>query len=85
MVKMQKNAKRFCAVLLALGVLLSMSTVISARYAAIRSLTAGLTISSSGLCFLPRDLYSAVRIRRKGGIGTPTEEGDFLDDHHGLE
>ena len=48
MVKMQKNAKRFCAVLLALGVLLSMSTVISARYAAIRSLTAGLTISSSG-------------------------------------
>ena len=43
MVKMQKNAKRFCAVLLALGVLLSMSTVISARYAAIRSLTAGWT------------------------------------------
>ena len=41
-----KNAKRFRAVLLALGVLLSMSTVISARYAAIRSLTADLTISS---------------------------------------
>ena len=43
-----KNAKRFRAVLLALGVLLSMSTVISARYAAIRSLTADLTISSGG-------------------------------------
>ena len=64
MVKMQKNAKRFCAVLLALGVLNN---------------------QQQRLCFLPRDLYSAVRIRRKGGIGTPTEEGDFLDDHHGLE
>lgn len=44
----QKNTKRFCTVLLVLCVLLSMTTVISARYTAIRSLTADLTISSGG-------------------------------------
>ena len=46
--KKQKNTKRFCTVLLVLCVLLSMTTVISARYTAIRSLTADLTISSGG-------------------------------------
>ena len=56
--KKQKNTKRFCTVLLVLCVLLSMTTVISARYTAIRSLTADLTISSG----LPRGLYGAVRI-----------------------
>ena len=46
--KKQKNTKRFCTVLLVLCVLLSITTVISARYTAIRSLTADLTISSGG-------------------------------------
>ena len=92
MVKMQKNAKRFCAVLLALGVLLSMSTVISARYAAIRSLTAGLTISSSGYascqgtCTVQSEYDAKVVLelnRRRGLPGRPswigvTAEEEFL-------
>ena len=60
--KKQKNTKRFCTVLLVLCVLLSMTTVISARYTAIKVINSGLDNQQRRLRFLPRGLYGAVRI-----------------------